>query len=336
MNAWYQLAKEDVMAKLKTSVSGLAKDIIPSLQNEHGKNVLKEAAKKSKLSIFAAQFKDIMIIILIIAAAISFAVGEHIDAYVILAIIIGNAWIGYSQENNAEEAVRMLQKMAAQFAMVIRAGNHEKIDAAELVPGDIVLLEAGDIVPADARLIEVNSFKTEEAPLTGESSSVDKIADAIPGNNIEPADQVNMVFKGTIVSNGSGKAVVTSTGMDTEIGKIAGMMESPQQKTPLQKRLAVFSKQLAVVVIVICVIVFGVGLLRGESPFLMFLTALSLAVAALPEALPAVITIALSKGAQRMVKQNTLVRNLPAVETLGSVTYICSDKTGTLTQNIMT
>ena len=336
MNEWHQLTIDDAITKLKTSVTGLTKDVISSLQNEHGKNVLQEAKKKSKLSILLAQFKDIMIIILIIAAIISFTVGEHIDAYVILAIIIGNAWIGFTQENNAEEAVRMLQKMAAQFARVTRGGNHEKIEAGELVPGDIILLEAGDIVPADARLIEVSSFKTEEAPLTGESHSVEKITDPITEENIGPGDQRNMIFKGTIVSNGSAKAVVTTTGMNTEIGKIAGLMETPEQKTPLQKRLAVFSKQLAIIVIIICVVVFGVGLWRGEPPFLMFLTALSLAVAALPEALPAVITIALAKGAQRMVKQKALVRNLPAVETLGSVTYICSDKTGTLTQNVMT
>ena len=336
MNAWYQLTKEDVISQLKTAPSGLSKDLIPQLQQEHGKNHLKEAKKKSKLTILLSQFKDIMIIILFVAAVVSFAVGEHIDAYVILAIIIGNAWIGFSQENNAEDAMRMLQQMAAQFATVIRSNNHEKIEAGELVPGDVILLEAGDIVPADARLVEVSSLKTEEAALTGESHSVEKITDPIKDDNLGAGDQLNMVFKGTIVSNGSAKAVITTTGMNTEIGKIAGLLEVEDQKTPLQKRLAVFSKQLAVIVIIICAIVFGSGLWRGEPPFIMFLTALSLAVAALPEALPAVITIALAKGAKRMVRQKALVRNLPAVETLGSVTYICSDKTGTLTQNVMT
>jgi Ca2+-transporting ATPase len=230
----------------------------------------------------------------------------------------------------------MLQKMAAQFAMVLRNNNPAKIEAAELVPGDIILLEAGDIVPADARLLEVSSLKTDEASLTGESHSIEKKTEAIKNSNLVAGDQENMIFKGTIVSNGSAKAVVTTTGMKTELGKIAGLLKVESQKSPLQKRLAVFSKQLAVIIIFICLIVFGIGLLHGEDPFQMFLTALSLAVAALPEALPAVITIALAGGASRLVKQKALMRRLPAVETLGSVTYICSDKTGTLTQNVMT
>lgn len=336
MKTWYQLSKDEALDKLQSSEDGLAHDEISLRQNKYGKNVLKEARRKSQLLILLEQFKDVMIIILIVAAFISFLVGEHIDAFVILAIIIANAWIGFAQENNAEEAVRMLQKMAAQHAMVLRAGNHLKVVAAELVPGDIILLEAGDIVPADARLLVVHSLKTEEAVLTGESYSIEKKTAPINREDLSPADQLNMVFKGTIVSNGAAKAVVTTTGMNTEIGKIASLMEAGDQKTPLQKRLAVFSKQLAGVVIIICLLVFAFGLWRGEPPFLMFLTALSLAVAALPEALPAVITIALSKGARRMVKQKALMRTLPAVETLGSVTYICSDKTGTLTQNKMT
>jgi P-type Ca2+ transporter type 2C len=336
MKAFYQLGKEEIISHFKTSTSGLSNEVIPSLQNEHGPNTLREAKQKSKLSILLAQFTDVMILILGIAVIVSFIVGEHTDAYVILAIILGNAWIGYSQEYNAEKSVRMLQKMAAQYALVIRNNNPQKIETGKLVPGDIILLEAGDIVPADGRLIEVSSFKTDEASLTGESHSIEKKTEAIKEENPVPGDQLNMVFKGTIVSNGSAKAVVTTIGMNTEIGKIAGMMEISAQKTPLQKRLAIFSKQLAVIVIVICLVVFGFGLWRGEPAFSMFLTALSLAVAALPEALPAVITIALAQGARRMVKKNALMRKLPAVETLGSVTYICSDKTGTLTKNIMT
>ncbi|MEP7376867.1 MAG: cation-translocating P-type ATPase [Chitinophagaceae bacterium] len=335
MSAFYQLSKEEILHRLNTSLSGLKNEVIPSLQKEFGKNVLQEAKQRSKVSILLTQFTDVMTIILIIAAIISFLVGEHTDAYVILAIIIGNAWIGYSQENNAEESIRMLQKMSAQYALVLRNNNPSKIEASDLVPGDIIVLAAGDIVSADARLIEVNSFKTDEASLTGESHSVEKQTKVITEPNLVPGDQHNMVFKGTIVSNGSAKAVVTTIGMNTEIGKIAGLLEVGFQKTPLQKRLAVFSRQLAVVVILICVLVFGFGLWRGEPAFQMFLTALSLAVAALPEALPAVITIALAMGARRMVKQKALMRQLPAVETLGSVTYICSDKTGTLTQNVM-
>ena len=335
MSAFYQLSKEEILNQLNTSSSGLKNEVIPSLQKEFGKNALQEAKQRSKVSILFAQFTDVMVIILIIAAIISFLVGEHTDAYVILAIIIGNAWTGYFQENNAEQSIRMLQKMSAQYALVVRSNNPSKIEAEELVPGDIIVLAAGDIVSADARLIEVNSFKTDEASLTGESHSVEKQTKAINDPNLVPGDQLNMVFKGTIVSNGSAKAVVTTIGMNTEMGKIAGLLEVGLQKTPLQKRLAVFSKQLAVVVILICLLVFGFGLWRGEPAFQMFLTALSLAVAALPEALPAVITIALAFGARRMVKQKALMRKLPAVETLGSVTYICSDKTGTLTQNVM-
>ncbi|MCE7070550.1 cation-translocating P-type ATPase [Dyadobacter sp. CY327] len=336
MQTFFQLSVADVISSLKSSASGLKSDTVVNLRNEFGENVLQEAKRKSKLSILISQFKDVMILILIVAAAISFMVGEHTDAYVILAIILGNAWMGYSQEYNAEQSVKMLQKMSAQFAIVIRDNNPLKIEASQLVPGDLIILEAGDIVPADARLIQVSSLKTDEASLTGESHSIEKITEPIKEGDIVPGDQLNMVFKGTVVSNGSAQAVVTAIGMNTEIGKIAGMMEASSQKTPLQKRLAVFSKQLAVIVLVICLTVFGLGLLRGEPPFAMFLTALSLAVAALPEALPAVITIALAQGARRMVSQNALMRKLPAVETLGSVTYICSDKTGTLTQNIMT
>src|SRR5690554_2941843 len=336
MDAWYKLTKEAVLMQLGSAATGLNGSKIPSLQQQHGLNSIAAAKQKSKWAIFVSQFKDVMIVILVVAAVISFGVGERVDAYVILAIIFGNALIGYFQENNAEESVRMLQKMTAQNAMVIRDGNPTKIETKELVPGDIILLEAGDIVPADARLLEVSSLRTEEAALTGESHSVEKIAVSIDKESLLPGDQYNMVFKSTLISNGSAKAVVVSTGMATEIGRIAVLLEVEDQKTPLQKRLAVFSKQLAVIVIIICLLVFGFGLWRGEPPFLMFLTALSLAVAALPEALPAVITISLAQGAKRMVKQNALVRVLPAVETLGSVTYICSDKTGTLTQNVMT
>jgi P-type Ca2+ transporter type 2C len=336
MKPFYQLSTEEVLNQLETSASGLKNEAVPILQKEFGENVLPDEKQKSKLSILLEQFNDVMIIILLIAAVISFVVGEHTDAFVILAIIIGNAWLGFSQENNAEESIRMLKKMAAQFALVIRDNKPLKIEASQLVPGDIIILGAGDIVPADARLIEVNSFKTDEASLTGESFAVDKIIEPINGDNLVPGDQHNMVFKGTVVTNGSAKAVVTGTGLKTEIGKIAGLMDVGVQKTPLQQRLATFSRQLAIIVIIICLLVFGFGLWRGEPAFQMFLTALSLAVAALPEALPAVITIALAYGARRMVKQKALIRKLPAVETLGSVTYICTDKTGTLTKNEMT
>ncbi|MFL5774298.1 MAG: cation-translocating P-type ATPase [Flavisolibacter sp.] len=336
MARFYQLTKEEVFTELNSSPNGLSSDKIQALQEKFGLNVLEETRSRSRFTILVSQFKDLMIVILVVAAIISFSVGEHTDAIVILAIILANAWMGYSQEYDAEQSVKMLQKMSAQHALVLRDNNHLKIESSQLVPGDIIFLEAGDIVAADARLIEINSFKTDEASLTGESHSMEKKTDPVEGENLVPGDQLNMVFKGTIVNNGTAKAIVTTTGMNTELGKIAGMLEATSQKTPLQKRLDVFSRQLAVIVIVICMVVLGFGLLRGEPPFQMFLTSLSLAVAALPEALPAVITIALARGARRLVKQKALMRKLPAVETLGSVTYICTDKTGTLTQNVMT
>jgi Ca2+-transporting ATPase len=336
MKAFYSLDVNEVIDALHTSPQGLQKSAILALQAQFGENALQEAKQRSKLSILLAQFADIMILILVIAAIISFVAGEQTDALVIIAIIVANSWMGYSQESKAEQSIRMLRKMSAQSATVIRNGNPEKVETSQLVPGDIILLEAGDIVPADARLIEVSSLKTDEASLTGESHSIEKIITPVEGENMVPGDQLNMVFKGTIVSNGSAKAVVTTIGMQTELGKIAGLLNVGEQKTPLQKRLAIFSRQLAIIVIIICLVVFGFGLYRGEPVFQMFLTALSLAVAALPEALPAVITIALARGAGRMVKQNALIRKLPAVETLGSVTVICTDKTGTLTQNVMT
>ena len=317
MEEFYQLSIEKVLGTLKTSAGGLNSELVSALQKKFGENVLQEAKQKSKLSILLAQFTDVMILILVIAAVISFVVGEHTDAFVILAIIIGNAWMGFSQEYNAEKSIRMLQKMAAQYAVVLRNNNPAKIEAGKLVPGDVILLEAGDIVPADARLIEVSSFKTDEASLTGESHSVEKKTGIIKEHNLVPGDQLNMVFKGTIVSNGSAKAVVTTIGMNTEIGKIAGLMDVGSQKTPLQKRLAVFSKQLAVIVIIICVLVFGFGLWRGEPVFQMFLTALSLAVAALPEALPAVITIALAQGAQQDGKTKSIDEEIARCGNLG-------------------
>lgn len=336
MESFYQFNTEKTLEHFKTSLTGLKEENVLSLQNEFGENALTETKPKSKLLLLLAQFTDVMIIILIIAAVISFASGEHTDAYVILAIIIGNALMGFLQEYNAEKSIRLLQKMAPQFALVLRNNNPVKIESGKLVPGDIMLLEAGDIVAADGRLITTRSFKTDEASLTGESNTVEKKTDAISEPNLVPGDQHNMIFKGTNVSNGSAKAVVTAIGMNTELGKISGLLKLPSQKTPLQKRLAVFSKQLAVIVVLICVAVFAEGLWRGVPAFQMFLTALSLAVAALPEALPAVITIALARGASHLVKQKALMRKLPAVETLGSVTYICTHKTGTLTQNRMT
>jgi Ca2+-transporting ATPase len=336
MKTFYQLSVAESLQTLGTSAVGLKDSDVLKLQGTVGKNILKEGKRQSRLTIFFSQFRDVMIAILLIAAIVSFAVGEQMDAYVILAIIAGNAWLGYSQEYSAEKSVRLLQRMSAQFSLVNRNGKPVRLDAGELVPGDVIILNAGDVVPADARLLTISSFNSEEASLTGENNAIAKTTVAVAGDNIVPGDQHNMIFKGSIVTSGTATAVVTSTGMNTEIGKIAGLMETEATKTPLQKRLAKFSRQLAVIVILICIIVFILGLLRGEPALAIFLTALSLAVAALPEALPAVISIALARGASRLIGQNALIRKLPAVETLGSVTYICSDKTGTLTQNIMT
>lgn len=335
MAAYYQLPWEEVMKQVNSSPQGLDRQAVGELQQKFGFNILENKRRKTRSSIIISQFKDVMIMILITACIISFVLGEHLDALVILAIIVTNAWIGYSQEYQAEESMRILQKMSPEYSMVIRNNRDVRIESKELVPGDIIRLQAGDIVPADARLISLSSFKTDEASLTGESNTVDKHTLSIAEDNLNPGDQQNMVFKGTVVSNGTAKAVVTATGMHTELGRIAGMMEAHRQKTPLQKRLTVFGKQIAMFVLFICTCIFLFGFSRGEPAFNMFLTALSLAVAALPEALPAIITIALAKGASRMVEQKALVRKLPAVETLGSVTYICTDKTGTLTQNQM-
>ncbi|HEX6913933.1 MAG TPA: cation-translocating P-type ATPase [Chitinophagaceae bacterium] len=336
MSEWYQMQVDEVLAKLNTSTAGLSAEEARKRLQQYGENKLLESKARSRFSIFLSQFKDLMILILLAAAVISFFIGEVTDAMVIIAIIIANAIVGYIQEYKAEKSIQMLQKMAAQHAIAWRDGAHHDIEASELVPGDIIALEAGNVVPADARVIETQQLRTEEAPLTGESHSVDKTRHAITEKNLVAADQLNMVFKGTIVSSGSGTAVITATGMQTEMGRIAGMLTPESQQTPLQKRLAKFSRQLAVLVVIICIVVFITGWLQGKDKVQMFMTALSLAVAALPEALPAVITILLAKGAARMARQNALIRKLPAVETLGSVTFICSDKTGTLTQNKMT
>ncbi|MEC4684181.1 MAG: cation-translocating P-type ATPase [Nitrospirota bacterium] len=333
----WQMEAEKVAEVLKTSPQGLSNEEARKRLREYGPNELVEKKKKTPFEMFLDQFKDFMILVLIGAAVISGIVGEVTDTLVIILIVVINAVIGFVQEYRAEKAMAALKKMAALAATVVRDGQPVDIPASELVPGDIVILEAGKIVPADMRLMEVAQLKVEEAALTGESVPVEKVVTALHDESLSIGDRKNMVYKGTIITYGRGLAIVTATGMNTELGRIATMLQDEEAvKTPLQKRLAKFGRKLAMAVLAICAVVFVVGLLRGEPVMLMLLTAISLAVAAIPEALPAVVTISLAIGAKKMVKQNALIRKLPAVETLGSVTYICSDKTGTLTLNRMT
>ncbi len=334
---WHRKDIKEIFKSLQSSPDGLPSGEAVKRLDEYGPNELKEARKKTPFMMFMDQFKDFMIMVLIAAAAVSGMMGELSDTIAIVVIVILNAIIGFVQEYRAEKAMRALKEMAAPTALVLRDKKPVEIHASELVPGDMVILEAGKIVPADMRLTEAARIRIEEAALTGESVPVDKTAGTLSGESIPLGDRKNMAFKGTTVSYGRGSGIVISTGMNTELGKIAAMLQGEEEtKTPLQKRLAKFGQRLGLAVLAICAIVFITGLLRGEEPLIMFLTAVSLAVAAIPEALPAVVTISLALGAKKMVRQNALVRKLPAVETLGSVTYICSDKTGTLTLNRMT
>ena len=335
--SWHLKDISTVIEELGCSIQGLSLTEAEKRLQKYGPNELKEKKKKTPFIMFLDQFKDFMILVLIAAAIVSGIIGEPSDTIAIIVIVVLNAVIGFVQEYRAEKAMAALKSMAAPSATVLRDGSPVNIPASQLVPGDIVLLEAGNIVPADLRLIESVQLKIEEAALTGESVPVEKHTKPLHDEHLPIGDRKNMAYKGTFVTYGRGKGIVVATGMDTELGRIATMLQEEEEvKTPLQKRLASFGKKLAIAVLAICAIVFGIGVLRGEDPMLMLLTAISLAVAAIPEALPAVVTISLAIGARKMVRQNALIRKLPAVETLGSVTYICTDKTGTLTLNKMT
>ena len=334
---------DEVEKELDTSLeNGLKKDEIDKKREKYGFNELEAKKKESIIIKFFKQFKDFMIIILIIAAIVSAFVGVKegegfTDSIIIMVVVIVNAIIGLVQENKAEKSLEALQKLSAHASKVVRNGKIEVIPARELVPGDIVVLETGDYVPADIRLTEAINLKVQESALTGESVPIEKMTQEITDKETSLGDRKNMAFSSSMVTYGRGKGIVTAIGMNTEVGKIAGMLNEVEEKeTPLQKRLNELGKTLGIVCLAICAVIFFIGLAEGKEIVDMFMTAVSLAVAAIPEGLAAVSTIVLAIGMQRMVKKNAIVKKLPAVETLGGATVICSDKTGTLTQNKMT
>ncbi|MDP4284051.1 MAG: cation-translocating P-type ATPase [Bacteroidota bacterium] len=332
---WHRLSSKEVFELLDSRPQGLTIADAEEKFLQYGPNELQEGKKKSIAGMLLAQFKDVMILILLAAAIISGIIGDLNDTIVILVIVLLNAAIGFFQEYRAEKAMQALKQMAVTQARVFRDGNIAWLPATILVPGDVVLLEAGNAVPADVRIIESFNLKIEEAALTGESYATDKITHSLEADDLPLGDKKNMAFKGTFVTYGRGTAVVIATGMQTELGRIAKMLQEDETLTPLQQRMASFGKKLSVLVLFLCILFFVAGWLRGEDIVRMVLTSISLAVAAIPEALPAVITISLALAAKRMIRFNSLIRKLPAVETLGSVTYICTDKTGTLTKNKM-
>ncbi|HSQ48735.1 MAG TPA: HAD-IC family P-type ATPase, partial [Candidatus Deferrimicrobiaceae bacterium] len=325
------------MDELGVTNNGLTTRQAEERLQQYGSNELRKEKGRSPLKLLLGQFTNVLTIILLIAITLSFAVGEYTDGLIILAIVIASSVLGFTQEYRSEKAVEALKKMTAPTANVIRDGKETKIAATKLVPGDIILLYTGDRVPADARLIEAFTMKTDEAPLTGESKAVNKDTQELP-ENTPLNDRTNLVFTGTVVVYGRGKAVVTNIGMTTEFGKIATLVQAtPQEKTPLEIRTASIGKWIGLLAVIIAISVGLVGIFVQNRPILdMVLFAISLAVAAVPEALPAIITGALAIGMYRMAKVSTLVKRLPAVETLGSTSVICSDKTGTMTKGEMT
>lgn len=342
---YFSQKKEEVINYFNSDISkGLSSQEVETRREKYGENKLNEKKKKSIFKKFLAQFGDLMIIILLIAACISFTLAcisrepmEFIEAGLIVLIVILNAVMGVIQEEKAEKALEALKNMSTPHARVLRDGNEIVVLTSELVPGDIIYLETGDFVPADARLISSTNLKVEESALTGESIPSEKNSKAIIKEDAPIGDRENMVFQGCSITYGNAKAIVVAIGMQTEMGKIANLLENEKEiKTPLQQKLAHLGKFLGLVALLACVIVFVVGLLEGKDLMLMFMTAVSLAVSAIPEGLPAIVTIVLSLGVSRMAKKNAIIKSLPAVETLGSASIICSDKTGTLTQNKMT
>lgn len=332
---WHRIDIKKIFEITGSSEQGLTSESVLHKQTESGKNKLDDVRKKPAWMMFLNQFRDFMILVLIAAAIVSGIIGDLTDTIIILVIVILNAILGFVQEYRAEKALEALKKMAALNASVIRDGKVQSIDAEEIVPGDVVILETGNIVPADIRIFEAFSLKADESSLTGESVSVNKNPETLDETDVSLGDRFNMLYKTTLITAGRAKGIVISTGMNTEIGKIAKMLDIDESATPLQIRMNDFGKKLSYLILLICILLFVIGMLRGEDPVNMLLLSISLAVAAIPEALPALITIALAAGAKRMVKVNVLIRKLYAVETLGSVNFICSDKTGTLTLNKM-
>ncbi len=333
---WHSMEIKEVMRALNVTMNGLSSEEVQRRLQEFGPNELKKEKRKSPFKLFLEQFTDILIIILLIATALSFAVGEAYDGIVIIAIVMACAVLGFTQEYKAEKALEALKKMTAPTATVLRDGKELELQTRDVVPGDVILLYTGDKVPADARLIEAINMKTDEAPLTGESTPVNKNVKPLPEETIV-SDRRNVVFTGTVVVYGRGKAVVTSTSMDTEFGKIARMVQvTEEEETPLEKRMGHVGKWIGFLSIAVCAVVAIFGIYKGRGILDMVLWAISLAVAAVPEALPAVVTGALAVGMYRMARENCIVRRLPAVETLGCTSVVCSDKTGTMTKGEMT
>ncbi|MNB66722.1 Calcium-transporting ATPase [compost metagenome] len=336
--SWHRLSSEELLKTFAVSPQqGLGPEEAEARLKEHGPNELSEGERISPLTILLNQFKDFMVLVLMGATLVSGLLGEYLDAITIVAIIVLNGILGFVQEFRAERSLRALKQLSAPSAKALRSGSVEHIPASQLVPGDIVLLESGDRVPADIRWLECSALTCEESALTGESLPVSKHADPIPAEEVPVGDQKNIGFMGTMVTRGTGRAIVVRTGMNTEMGTIADLIQSTDsQETPLQRRLEQLGKILIYLSLALTVVVVLAGILHGQPAVSMFLAGVSLAVAAIPEGLPAIVTIALALGVQRMIKRNAIVRKLPSVETLGCASVICSDKTGTLTQNKMT
>ena len=316
---------------------GLSPKEVKNRLDKYGFNQLKESKGRTMRDMFFDQFRETLVLILLISAVVSIFLGEISDAIVIAVILFLNAFLGVIQEYKAEKSLAALKKLTVPDALVLRNGRQTKIKSYQLVPGDVVLLESGDRIPADCRLFELTDMKVQESILTGESEPVEKNSEIIKQNKVSLGDRINMAFMGTTIISGRGKGIIVATGMDTEMGEIAGMLEeAKRESTPLQKKLNIVGKKLGILILMIVVIVVFIGCIRGIVFFDMFMIGISLAVAAVPEGLPAVVTIVLALGVQRMIKKNAIIRRLPAVETLGATTVICSDKTGTLTQNQMT